>query len=67
MSKLSQIDLGTALLSTFIIIGLIATAFVFVRLTIIGINYVKVNYLKEKGEEKDKKEIKGENSGFKIH
>ena len=64
MNKLSEIDLGSALLSTFILIGFIATAFVFVRLTIIGINYVKVNYLKEEGEEKGKNEIKSENRGF---
>ena len=62
MIKLSEIDLGSALLSIFILIGFIATGFVFVRLTIIGINYVKVNYLKEeeedKGEKKDKVEAK---------
>ena len=64
MSKLSEIDLGSALLSIFILIGFIATAFVFVRLTIIGINYVKVNYLKDEGEEKDKKENKSGTRGF---
>ena len=64
MPKLSEIDLGSSLLSTFILVGFIATAFVFIRLTIIGINYVKVNYLKEEGEEKGKKEIKIENRGF---
>ena len=64
MSKLSEIELGSSLLSIFILVGFIATAFVFVRLTIIGINYVKVNYLKDEGEEKDKKKTKGEIKGF---
>ena len=64
MSKLSEIDLGSALLSIFILIGFIATAFVFVRLTIIGINYVKVNYLKEAGEDKEKKKTLNETKGF---
>ncbi len=64
MSKLSEIDLGTALLSIFILAGFIATAFVFVRLTIIGINYVKVNYLKEEGETGGRKENKNESKGF---
>ena len=64
MIKLSEIDLGSSLLSTFILIGFIATAFVFVRLTIIGINYIKINYSKEEGEGKGKKEIKSESKGF---
>ena len=64
MSKLSEIDLGSALLSTFILIGFLATAIVFVRLTIIGINYVKVNFLKEEGEDRDKKENESETKGF---
>ena len=64
MAKLSEIDLGSALLSTFILIGFIATAFVFVRLTIIGINYVKVNYLKGEAEDKDKKKENSETRGF---
>ena len=64
MTKLSEIDLGSALLSIFILIGFIATAFVFLRLTIIGINYVKVNYIKEKGEDKDKNVTESENKGF---
>ena len=58
MSKLSEIDLGSTLLSTFILVGFVATAFVLVRLTIIGINYVKVNYLKEEGEELNKRKTK---------
>ncbi len=64
VSKLSEIDLGSALLSTFILVGFIATAFVFVRLTIIGINYVKVNYLKEVGEDKDEEKNTSETKGF---
>ena len=65
MPKLTEIDLGSALLSTFILIGFIATAFVFVRLTIIGINYVKVNYLnEEKEEDKVKKKTERETKGF---
>ena len=59
MPNLSEIDLGSALLSTVILVGFIATAFAFVKLTIIGINYVKVNYFKQKEEDKDKKKIKG--------
>ena len=58
MPKISEIDLGSALLSIFILAGYIATAFVIVRITIIGINYIKVNYLKEEGE--------GEGMGKKI-
>ena len=64
MIKLSEIDLGSALLSIFILIGFIATAFVFIRLTIIGINYIKINYLKEEGAESGKKEDKSINKGF---
>ena len=64
MIKLSEIDLGAALLSIFILIGFIATAFVFIRLTIIGINYIKTNYSKEEGVERGKKETKSESKGF---
>ena len=64
MIKLSEIDLGSALLSIFILIGFIATAFVFIRLTIIGINYIKINYLKEEGAGRGKKESKSESKGF---
>ena len=64
MIKLSEIDPGSALLSTFILIGFIATAFVFIRLTIIGINYIKINYLKEEGVERGKKEDEKESKGF---
>ena len=64
MTKLSEIDLGSALLSTFILIGFIATAFVFIRLTIIGINYIKINYANEEGVESLKKEEKSESKGF---
>ena len=63
MTKLSEIDLGSSILSIFILAGYIATAFVFVRLTIIGINYIKINYSKEEAENK-KKIIKSERNGF---
>ena len=59
MPNLTEIDLGSALLSTVILVGFIATAFAFIKLTIIGINYVKANYLKQKEEDQDKKKIKG--------
>ncbi len=64
MAKIAEIDLGSALLSIFILGGFIATAFVFIRLTIIVINYIKVNYSKEKGEGKEKNIKKSENKGF---
>ena len=64
MFKLSEIDLGSSILSIFILAGFIATAFVFVRLTIIGINYVKVNFLKDEGEDKGKKELENQSKGF---
>ncbi len=64
MIKLSEIDLGSALLSIFILIGFIATAFVFIRLTIIGINYIKINYSNEEGEDKGENETKRESKGF---
>ena len=64
MIKLSEIDLGSALLSIFILIGFIATAFVFIRLTIIGINYIKINYSKEEVVERGEEENKNESKGF---
>ena len=64
MSKLAEIDLGSSILSIFILAGFIATAFVFVRLTIIGINYIKENYSKPEGEDKEKTLTKTENKGF---
>ena len=67
MIKLSEIDLGSALLSIFILIGFIATAFVFIRLTIIGINYIKINYSKEEVVERGDVENKNERKGFKRH
>ena len=54
MTKISEIDLGSTILSTFILIGFIATAFVFVRLAIIGTNYIKVNFLTEEQAEENK-------------
>ena len=64
MIKLSEIDLGSALLSIFILIGFIATAFVFIRLTIIGINYIKINYSKDEGVGRGEVENKKESKGF---
>ena len=64
MIKLSEIDLGSALLSIFILIGFIARAFVFIRLTIIGINYIKIIYSKEEGVKRGKVESKNESKGF---
>ena len=64
ISKISEIDLGSALLSTCILAGYIATAFVFVRITIIGINYIKINYSKDEGEDKEKTLTKIERKGF---
>ena len=59
MSKISEIDLGSALLSTFILIGFIGTAFVLVKFTIMGINYININFPK-----KDQKEIERDGKGF---
>ncbi len=67
MPQLSEIDLTSALLSTFILIGFIATAFAFVRLTKLGINYVNANYLKEEGDDRERKETKSERRGFQSH
>ena len=64
MVKLSEIDLGSALLSIFILIGFIATAFVLIRLTIIGINYIKINYAKKGEADMGKKVNKSETNGF---
>ena len=64
MSKLSKIDLGSAILSLVIFAGFIATAFVIIRLTIIGINFINVNYLKKEAEAKNKKQVKKEAKGF---
>ena len=64
MSKISQIDLGSSILSICIVAGFIATAFVFIRLTIIGVNYIKINYLREEVEDNDKLAKKSESKGF---
>ena len=64
MPKISEIDLASSLLSTFILIGFIATAFVFIRLTITGINYMKVNFLKEEGDENIDKKNESQTKGF---
>ena len=57
MLKIPEIELGSLLLSICILLGFIATAFVFVRFTIIGINYVKENFSEkvDKGEENKNK------------
>tara|TARA_B100000945_G_scaffold78634_1_gene60762 strand:+ start:284 stop:469 length:186 start_codon:yes stop_codon:yes gene_type:complete len=60
MQKISEIELGSAILSIFILLGFIASAFAFIKLTIIGINYIKVNYSKEEMEvNKIDRETKG--------
>ena len=64
MSKISGIDLGSSILSIFIVAGFVATGLVFIRLTIIGINYIKINYLKEavdgkKNQSKSESDSKG--------
>ena len=64
MPKISEIDLGSALLSTFILIGFIATAFVFIRLAIMGINYINVNFPKGEGKEKNEKGNEAKKNGF---
>ena len=64
MSKISEIDLGSSLLSIMILAGFIATAFVFIRLTIIGMNYIKDNYSQEEDGGKEKKYNKSETKGF---
>ena len=64
MSRLSEIDLGSSILSIIILAGFIATAFVFLRLTIIGINYIKINYSKDEEEDKAKERTKIESKGF---
>ena len=59
MLKISEIDLGSALLSIFILIGFIATAFALIRICIISINYTKANFpktaVKEKKDQINKK------------
>ena len=63
MPKISEIDLGSSILSLFILAGFIATAFVFLRFTIIGINYIKINFL----EREEKQENKIKKKDFKIN
>ena len=64
MSKLSEIDLGSSILSIFILVGFIATAFVFLRLMIIGINYIRINYSIKELEHKKKNITKSDSKGF---
>ena len=64
MSRLSEIDLGSSILSIIILAGFIATAFVFIKLTIIGINYIKINYSKQEEVGKDNEITKNQSKGF---
>ena len=64
MSRLSEINIGSSFLSIIILAGFIATAFVFARLTIIGINYIKENSSIEEGVEKESDIKKNESKGF---
>ena len=63
MTKLSEIDLGSALLSIFILLGFIATALAMIKISIIAINYIKVNFPK-KEEENDQIKPNESNKGF---
>ena len=64
MNKISELDLGSALLSIFILAGFIATAFVIIRLTIIGINIIYEKYFKEEVDIKQKNQTKKNTKGF---
>ena len=64
MTKISEIDLASSLLSVFILLGFVATAIAILRLTIVGINYIKANYSRNEGEGKKNKINNGENKGF---
>ncbi len=62
MPKISDINLASSLLEVFILIGFIATALVFIRFTIMGINYINANHSKNK--EKATKENDIKSKGF---
>ena len=47
MLKISDIDLASSILSICILIGFIGSALAVVKITIIGINYIKENLVKE--------------------
>ena len=64
MDKISEIELGSSILSVIILAGFIATAFVFLRLTIMGINYMKINYLKKELRGNEEKINLNEKKGF---
>ena len=64
MFKIFEIDLGSAVLSIFILAGFIASAIAFVKLAIIGVNYIKVNFSKEVGEKKGNIAPKSGSKGF---
>ena len=61
MAKISEVDLGSGILSVFILIGFLATALVFIRLAIIGINYMKVNF---SNNEEEENKIESNKKGF---
>ena len=56
MSKLSEIDLGSSILSISILLGFIATSLVIIRLLVRGINYIKINSKQKQESSKPTKE-----------
>ena len=64
MLKISEIDLGSSILSIFILIGFVATALVFIRLTIIAINYIKENVQIDNSEKNEEAQFKKKKKGF---
>ena len=59
MSKLSEIDLGSSILSIAILLGFIATSLLIIRFLVIGINNIKIN---SNSKQKSSKTIKKEAS-----
>ena len=43
MSKLSEIDLGSSILSISVLLGFLATSLLIIRLLVTGINYIQIN------------------------
>ena len=64
MSKISEMNLGSAFLSFFVLLGFIATAIAVIRLTIIGVNFIRANYSKDEGEVKKIEINKTQSKGF---
>ena len=64
MSKITEIDLGSTLLSGFILLGYVATALVVLRVTIIVINYLRVNIDNKKEEKFSQESNDREGKGF---